>query len=108
MTNGVSHCYHLDESTFIFRCIRSNFSFLFPFFDENRFAASHLGLFCLPMSHKKDARLILVNHTYTFNFTFDNYVTPLLLQAGGSGVRLYDGPDLKLFSFVCWDRSSFV
>ena len=23
-------------------------------------AASHLGLFCLPMSHKKDARLILV------------------------------------------------
>ena len=26
-----------------------------------RFAASHLGLFCLPMSHKKDARLIWVN-----------------------------------------------
>ena len=25
------------------------------------FAASHLGLFCLPMSHKKDARLIWVN-----------------------------------------------
>ena len=25
-----------------------------------RFAASHLGLFCLPMSHKKDARLIWV------------------------------------------------
>ena len=24
------------------------------------FAASHLGLFCLPMSHKKDARLIRV------------------------------------------------
>ena len=24
-------------------------------------AASHLGLFCLPMSHKKDARLICVN-----------------------------------------------
>ena len=23
-----------------------------------RFAASHLGLFCLPMSHKKDASLI--------------------------------------------------
>ena len=23
-----------------------------------RFAASHLGLFCLPMSHKKDARLM--------------------------------------------------
>ena len=39
------------------------------FFDENhlsnriapdgtpRFAASHLGLFCLPMSHEKEARL---------------------------------------------------
>ena len=25
------------------------------------FAASHLGLFCLPMSHKNDARLIWVN-----------------------------------------------
>ena len=25
-----------------------------------RFAASNLGLFCLPMSHKKDARLIWV------------------------------------------------
>ena len=25
-----------------------------------RFAASHLGLFCLHMSHKKDARLIWV------------------------------------------------
>ena len=25
-----------------------------------RFAASHLGLFCLPISHKKDARLTLV------------------------------------------------
>ena len=24
------------------------------------FAASHLGLFCLPMSHKKDTRLISV------------------------------------------------
>ena len=26
-----------------------------------RFALSHLGLFCLPMSHKKDARLVWVN-----------------------------------------------
>ena len=26
-----------------------------------RFAASHLGLFCMPMSHKNDARLIWVN-----------------------------------------------
>ena len=28
------------------------------------FVASHLGLFCLPMSHKKDSRLIWVNHKY--------------------------------------------
>ena len=27
---------------------------------------------------------------------------------GGSGVRLYDEPDLKLFILVGWDRSSFV
>ena len=25
-----------------------------------RFAASHLGIFCLPMSHKEDARLIWI------------------------------------------------
>ena len=30
-----------------------------------RFAASHLGLFCLPMPHKKDTRLIWV---YLINF----------------------------------------
>ena len=35
VTNGLSHCYHLDESTFIFRGIRSNFSFFISFFDEN-------------------------------------------------------------------------
>ena len=27
------------------------------------------------------------------------------LHAGGSGVRLYDGPDSKLFILVGWDRS---
>ena len=26
----------------------------------SRFAASHLGLFCLPMAHEKDARLTCV------------------------------------------------
>ena len=57
----------------IFRGFRSNFSFLFHFsmkiMSANRITpdgtqhsvASHLGLFCLPMSHKKDARLIWVN-----------------------------------------------
>ena len=71
VTNAHSYPYHLDESTFIFRGIRSSFSFLFHFsmnlFAANRiapegtphFAASHLGLFYLPMSNKKDARLTL-------------------------------------------------
>ena len=31
-----------------------------------RFAASHLGLFCLPMSNKKDAGLIWVNVLLNF------------------------------------------
>ena len=31
VTNGLSHPYHLDESIFNFRGIRSNFSFLFHF-----------------------------------------------------------------------------
>ena len=73
VTNGFSHPYHLDESTFIFRGIRNIFSFLFHFsmkiMSANRialdgmprFAASHLGLICLPMSRKKDSRLIWVN-----------------------------------------------
>ena len=69
MTNGFSHHYHLEESAFIFRGVRSDFKFL-SHFSMNfcyanriapdwtpRSAASHLGLFCLPMSHKKNARL---------------------------------------------------
>ena len=67
MMNGLSHRYHLGESTFIFGDIRSDFRFLFTFTmnyllanriapdGTPRFAASHLGLFCLPMSQKKDA-----------------------------------------------------
>ena len=70
VTNGLSHPYHLDESTFIFRGIGRIFSFLFHFSVKNmlanriapdaelRFAASHLGQFRLPMmSHKNGARL---------------------------------------------------
>ena len=75
VTNGLSHPNHLDESTFSLRGIRSDFSFLFHFsmkiMSANRkapdgtprLAASHLGLYCLPMSDKKDARLIWVNIT---------------------------------------------
>ena len=65
LLNAISHPYHLDEPTFIF------FVFI-SFFYENHvskqnsprwdtvFAASHLGPFCLPMSHKKDTMLIWV------------------------------------------------
>ena len=72
------HPYQMDESTSILRENRSNFSFLFhfstTFLSTNRiapdatprFAASHLRLFCLPMSHKKDARLICVNEINKF------------------------------------------
>ena len=70
--NGLSHPYHLDESIYIFRGIRSKISCSFHFSMEvkyanriapdgkPRFAASHLGLFILPMSHKKDVRPIWV------------------------------------------------
>ena len=72
VTNGRSHPYKMDESTFILRGVRINFSFVFQFLmkimSANRiapdgtphFAASHLGLFCLPLSHKKNVRLIWV------------------------------------------------
>ena len=63
LTNRFSHHYQLDESTFVFRGVRCDFIFLshisMTFLCANRIApaASHLGLFCLPMSHKRDARL---------------------------------------------------
>ena len=69
LRNGFPHHFQLDESTFNFRGMRSDFKFSYKFLMKillaNRIApdgtphsaASHLGLFCLPMSHKKDARL---------------------------------------------------
>ena len=69
LTNGFSHHYHLGEPTFVFKGIRSEFQLSYNFFMKillanriatdgtPRSAASHLGLFCLPMSHKRDARL---------------------------------------------------
>ena len=61
--------YQLGEPTFICRGVRSDFEFLshfsMKFLQANRkaldgtprAAASHLGLCCLPMSHKRDVRL---------------------------------------------------
>ena len=73
MTNGLSHLYQLDLSTFIFRGIKSAIFIFISFFDEipvNKqnsprwdaaFCGVTAGLFYLPMPHKKDARLIWVN-----------------------------------------------
>ena len=44
-----------------------------------RFAASHLGLFCLPMSHKKDARLIWIKLIHTCIVHY-NYTHQLLIS----------------------------
>ena len=73
LTNGFSHHNQLDESTFFFRGVRSDFYFLsdfsMKFLCANRIAldgtprsaASHLGLCCLPMPHKMTTRLLCVN-----------------------------------------------
>ena len=70
LINGFSHPYQLGEATFFFRGVRSDFyllsHFSMKFLCANkiapdgtpRSAASHLGLYCLPMSLKRDARLI--------------------------------------------------
>ena len=60
-----SHPYHLDESTLIFRGIKNDFSFLFhssmklllansiaPDEMPHSAAASHVGLYCLPVFPK--------------------------------------------------------
>ena len=64
MTNGLAHHYHL-ESIFILGASGVILGFLFHFsmnfLKANRIApdgtphsaASHMGLYCLPMSHKK-------------------------------------------------------
>ena len=51
VTNGLSYPYQLDESSFVLRGIRSKCLFFFHFSMKFLIAASHLGLFCLPISH---------------------------------------------------------
>ena len=77
MPNGFSHIYQLDEFFSNFMVVEWYFSFLFKFSKKQQllfansvepdqtpcFAASDLVLHCLPLSHKKDARLIWVNAT---------------------------------------------
>ena len=50
-----------------------------------RFAASHLGLFCLPMSHKKDAMCI---KTRSATFPVNKYCM-LLCQLKGWPVEVH-------------------
>ena len=58
MMNGFIHLYQLDESTFIF-FMGVNFLYANSIAPDGRLhsMASHLELYCLPMFHKKDARL---------------------------------------------------
>ena len=70
--NRISQSYQLDQSISVLRVVGSYFSFVFKFWlkileansgnpDQTpRSAASDLGLHCLPVSHKKDARLLWV------------------------------------------------
>ena len=64
-----------------------------------RFAASHLGLFCLPMSHKKDARFIWVNMNICSMYR--NCVSDLATRIVFNIVRI---PELKgsLFQCLTW------
>ena len=73
LTNGFSHHYHLGQSTFIIRGIRSDFEFLFfdeiPLSKQNSprwdaaFCGVTSGAILFAYVHKMDARLI--NETYT-------------------------------------------
>ena len=72
MPNGIPHSFQLDQSISYFRVFGWYFPFLFKFqkkllfansreTDQTpRYVASDLVLYCLPMSNKKDARLIWV------------------------------------------------
>ena len=76
MKNGLSHHYQLDESTFIFRGVRSDFTFLshfsMKFLCANRIApdgtprsaASHLGLCFLPIFQYRMPGLCKLNTSF--------------------------------------------
>ena len=86
--NGLSHPYHSVESTSIFMGIRMCVSFFFHFSMKinlanrkasdrtPRFAASFLGLLCLPMSHKRTPGLYELNAHLTLTLVLT--VNPLM------------------------------
>ena len=53
---------------------------------------------------KNNILLDINNSLYYFEVNSVNNDT-VSVFIGGSGVRLHDGPDLKLFILVGWDRS---
>ena len=74
VANGLSHPYHLDESIFILGASGVIFHFYFIFDEipvskqnsprwDAMFCGVTSGIFCLPMSRKKDAMPIWVNQT---------------------------------------------
>ena len=49
--------------------------------------------------------IIIRYKRYGFNLNVIRQSACLVINSGGSGVRLHDGPDLKLFILFGWDRS---
>ena len=69
--NGISQSYQSDQSISVLMVVGGDFRFLFKIYRifckqtvVTPVAASDLGLQCLPMSHKKDPRLILVKRRH--------------------------------------------
>ena len=79
VTNRLSYPFHLDESISILGASGVIFfisiTFSMKFVQDNRIAASHPELFCLPMSHKNDAMLTFCECIHTHKvFTKDKIV----------------------------------
>ena len=74
---------------------RSHLSFLFHFSTKIIISKhlSHLGLFCLPMSNKKDARLIWAkihcgNRIWSYDWSAPLYVRLQIINTGFISMRL--------------------
>ena len=68
-----------------------------------RSAASHLGLFCLPMSHKRDARLKLVKRRDAFTRMCNRFsVNPMNINQ----IALISSSNVDLCLFVIPSKKS--
>ena len=77
--NGISHYYQFGESIFSLGLVYGIFIFIEILIANSGdpvkmlgFVASDLGLYSLPMSHKKDARHIWVKHLTLLKIPFIN------------------------------------